>query len=98
MVNSGGIATCVGLKDGKKKQDRRLETRGAQVWASPILSEGKWWVFDDGGNGFVLTADDKLEVLGINKLAGGGRASPAAAGHAVYHRTFTHLYRIEEAK
>jgi outer membrane protein assembly factor BamB len=98
MVNSGGIATCVGLKDGKKKKDVRLETRGANVWASPILSEGKWWIFDDAGNGFVLSADDKLEVLATNKLANGGRASPAAVGHAIYHRTFTHLYRIEDTK
>lgn len=98
MVNSGGIATCVGVKDGKEKNKVRLETRGANVWASPILSEGKWYVFDDAGNGFVLSADEKLQVLGTNKLADGGRASPAAVGHEIYHRTFTHLYRIEDTK
>jgi outer membrane protein assembly factor BamB len=98
MVNSGGIARCVGLRDGKEKKNIRLETRGANVWASPIVAEGKWWVFDDAGNGFVLSADEKLDVLATNKLAGGGRASPAAVGHAIYHRTFTHLYRIENTK
>jgi outer membrane protein assembly factor BamB len=98
MVNSGGIATCVGIKDGKEKNKVRLETRGANVWASPVLAEGKWYVFDDAGTGFVLSADEKLDVLATNKLAGGGRASPAAVGHALYHRTFTHLYRIEETK
>jgi outer membrane protein assembly factor BamB len=98
MVNSGGIATCVGVEDGKKKKDVRLETRGANVWASPILAEGKMYVFDDAGGGFVLSADEKLDVLATNKLAGGGRASPAAVEHALYHRTFTHLYRIEETK
>jgi hypothetical protein len=98
MVNSGGIATCVGVKDGKKKKDVRLETRGANVWASPILAEGKMYVFDDAGNGFVLSADEKLDVIATNKLAAGGRPSPAAVGHALYHRTATHLYRIEEAK
>jgi outer membrane protein assembly factor BamB len=98
MVNSGGIASCVGIKDGKKKSERRLDTRGAQVWASPILSEGKWYIFDDGGNAFVLSADDKLEVLATNKLAGGGRPSPAAVGHAIYHRTEKYMYRIEDTK
>jgi outer membrane protein assembly factor BamB len=98
MVNSGGIATCVGIADGKEKNKVRLETRGANVWASPVLSEGKMYVFDDAGNGFVLSADEKLEVLGKNKLDTGGRSSPAAVGHAIYHRTFTHLYRIEETK
>jgi outer membrane protein assembly factor BamB len=98
MVNSGGIATCVGITDGKEKNKVRLETRGANVWASPILAEGKMYVFDDAGNGFVLSADEKLDVIAANKLDGGGRASPAAVGHAIYHRTFTHLYRIEETK
>ena len=98
MVNSGGIARCVGIKDGKEKKNIRLETRGANVWASPIAAGGKWYVFDDAGTGFVLSADDKLDVLAINKLAAGGRASPAAVGNAIYHRTFTHLYRIEAAK
>jgi outer membrane protein assembly factor BamB len=98
MVNSGGIATCVDVKDGKKRKDIRLETRGANVWGSPTLSEGKMYVFDDAGNGFVISADEKLDVLGMNKLADGGRSSPAAVGHAIYHRTFTHLYRIEDTK
>ncbi|HEX3146477.1 MAG TPA: PQQ-binding-like beta-propeller repeat protein [Gemmataceae bacterium] len=98
MVNSGGIARCVGIKDGKERKNIRLETRGANVWASPILAEGKWYVFDDAGNSFVLSADEKLDVIATNKLDGGGRASPAAVGHALYHRTFTHLYRIEASK
>jgi outer membrane protein assembly factor BamB len=98
MVNSGGIARCVGVKDGKEKKNVRLETRGANVWASPVVAEGKWYVFDDAGNGFVLSADEKLDVLATNKLEAGGRASPAAVGHALYHRTFTHLYRIEATK
>ena len=98
MVNSGGIATCVGLKDGKEKNKIRLESRGANFWASPVVAEGKLYAFDDAGNGFVLSADQKLEVIGKNKLDAGGRASPAAVGHAIYHRTFTHLYRIEETR
>ena len=98
FVNSGGIARCVGVKDGKEKKNIRLETRGANVWASPFAAEGKWYVFDDAGNSFVLSADEKLDVIATNKLTDGGRASPAAVGNAIYHRTFTHLYRIENSK
>jgi outer membrane protein assembly factor BamB len=98
MVNTGGIATCIGIADGKEKNRVRLESRGANFWASPIVAEGKVYAFDDAGHGFVLSADEKLEVMATNKLDAGGRASPAAVGHALYHRTFTHLYRIEEAK
>jgi outer membrane protein assembly factor BamB len=98
MVNTGGIATCIGIADGKEKNRVRLESRGANFWASPIVAEGKVYAFDDAGHGFVLSADEKLEVMATNKLDAGGRASPAAVGHALYHRTFTHLYRIEEAQ
>ena len=47
---------------------------------------------------FVISADENLEVIGTNKLPAGSRSSPAAVGNALYHRTFTHLYRIEEKK
>jgi outer membrane protein assembly factor BamB len=98
MVNSGGIATCVDAKDGKELNKVRLESNAAKFWASPILSDGKWFTFDDEGQGYVLSADEKLSVLAMNKLADGCRASPAAVGNALYVRTFTHLYRIEEKK
>jgi outer membrane protein assembly factor BamB len=98
MVNSGGIATCVGIKDGKEKKKVRLESRGANFWASPFVAEGKVYAFDDAGDGLVLSADEKLDVIATNRLSSGGRASPAAVGHAIYYRTNTHLYRIEETK
>jgi outer membrane protein assembly factor BamB len=98
MVNSGGIATCVDAKDGKELGRERLDSKGGQFWASPIHVEGKWYAFDDKGHGFVLSADEKLSVQATNKLADGCRASPAAVGSALYVRTFTHLYRIEEKK
>jgi outer membrane protein assembly factor BamB len=98
MINSGGIATCLNVNDGKEKKKLRLESRGANFWASPILAEGRVYAFDDAGGGFVLSADDKLDVIALNKLDSGGRATPAAVGNALYVRTFTHLYRIESAK
>jgi len=98
MVNSGGIATCVSAKDGKELGRERLDSKGGQFWASPIFAEGKWYAFDDKGHGFVLAADEKLTVLATNKLEAGCRASPAAVGSALYVRTFTHLYRLEEGK
>jgi len=99
MVNSGGIASCLSAKDGKELNRVRLESRAA-FWASPIYAEGKWYLFDETGGGFVLSADEKLTVLATNKLdAGSGcRASPVAVGSALYVRTTTHLYRLEEKK
>jgi outer membrane protein assembly factor BamB len=97
MVNSGGIATCVSAKDGKELNRLRLESSAA-FWASPVYADGKWYAFDEKGLGFVLSADEKLTVLATNKLDAGCRASPAVAGNALYVRTLTHLYRLEETK
>jgi outer membrane protein assembly factor BamB len=98
MVNSAGIATCVSAGDGKELGRERLDSKGGQFWASPIFAEGKWYGFDDKGHGFVVSADEKLTVLATNKLEAGCRASPAAVGNALYVRTLTHLYRLEEGK
>jgi outer membrane protein assembly factor BamB len=98
MVNSGGIASCVDVTDGKELNKVRLESGAAKFTASPIYAEGKWYAFDEEGGGFVLSADKELKVLAKNKLAGGCRGSPAAVGGALYVRTNTHLYRIEATK
>jgi outer membrane protein assembly factor BamB len=97
MVNSGGIALCLDAGTGKELRRERLGSTGP-FWASPIYADGKWYAFDEKGQGFVLTADEKLTVLAANKLAAGGRASPAAVGSALYVRTDTHLYRLEAKK
>jgi hypothetical protein len=99
MMNSMGVATCLRAKDGKEQAEKlRLPSGKRQFWASPIASEGKWYAFDDEGEGLVISADEKMTVLATNKLADGCRASPAAVGRALYVRTMTHLYRIEAAK
>jgi outer membrane protein assembly factor BamB len=98
MVNSGGIVTCISLKDGKEINKTRLEAKGAKFSSSPILSEGKIFTFDENGNGYVVAATPELELIGTNKLAAGCRGSPAAVGHSLFARTDTHLYCLEEKK
>jgi hypothetical protein len=44
----------------------------------------------------VLSADRELELLATNKLDDGTMASPAVYDKAIYLRTKTHLYRLEQ--
>jgi hypothetical protein len=44
----------------------------------------------------VIEASRQYRVLATNQLDEGFMASPAAVGHALFLRTKTHLYRIEE--
>jgi hypothetical protein len=90
--------SCVDVKDGKELTKERLDCKSAKFWTSPIVADGKWYTFDDEGGGYVISADEKLTVLATNRLPAGTRSSPAVSGNALYVRTFTHLYRIEEKK
>ena len=48
------------------------------------------------GKTSVLRAGPKFELLAQNSLDGRVLASPAAVGRALFLRTDSHLYRIEE--
>ena len=71
------------------------ERVGGKFAASPIHADGRLYFPDQQGTTLVLKPGRKLEVLAKNTLEKGCMASPAVAGKALYLRTRTHLYRIE---
>lgn len=93
LANDGGIATCVEAKTGTIVWKERL---GGAVTASPILADGRLYIFDEDGEATVLKPGRTYEVLAKNRLEAGMMASPAVDGKALFLRTKTHLYRIEE--
>lgn len=96
MVNSGGIVTCLDAKDGKEIGKTRLDAKGANFTASPIISEDKIYMLDEKGGGYVLSATPELNVMGTGKLDDGCKASPAAVGNSLFIRTQGFLYCIEK--
>jgi hypothetical protein len=66
--------------------------------ASPLLAGGRLYAFSEDGKTTVLQAGRAFQVLAENALADGFMASPAVAGEALYLRTKTHLYRVEDAR
>jgi outer membrane protein assembly factor BamB len=93
LVSDNGIATCLDPKTGDVVATRRL---GGPFYSSPVCAEGRLYAFDKKGKGTVLTADRDLKVIATNQLADGVIATPAVAGRALYVRTYSHLYRIEQ--
>ena len=93
MVNEAGMVSCLEAKTGEPVWQERL---GGKFWASPLYANGRLYLFDENGLGHVLAAGRTWKKRATNKLDDGCRASPAVAGKALFVRTLTHLYRIEE--
>jgi outer membrane protein assembly factor BamB len=93
-ANDTGTLTCLEAKSGDVVWQQRLGN--SPFIASPVAAEGRIYCFNEAGDGYVVAAGPTFKKLAANKLDTGGRASPAVAGKALFVRTFTHLYRIEQ--
>jgi len=93
MINDGGIATCVEAKTGQPIWTERVE---GNYSASPLFADGRIYVFSEEGKVAALAPGREFKLLAENKLDDGFMASPAVSGKALYLRTKTHLYRVEE--
>jgi outer membrane protein assembly factor BamB len=91
-VNDGGIASCLDAKTGDIVWSERL---GGNFSASPILSEGKLFTGNEEGKFYVFEAGREFKVLAENQFPDGFMASPAVSGKALFLRSKTSLYRIE---
>ena len=92
-VNEGGIASCTQTADGAGIWRERI---GGEYSASVLYGDGRIYCFSQEGKITVLKAARTFESLATNQLASGFMASPAVAGRALYLRTKTDLYRIED--
>ena len=93
MVTDFGIATCVDAHTGAIHWQQRL---GGNHSASPLFAGGRVHFQNEEGVTTVLAPGTEFEVLARNRLDGLTLASPAVADGALFLRTDSHLYRIEE--
>ena len=93
MISDGGIATCVEARTGATVWRARV---GGTFSASPVSGDGRVYLFSEEGKATVIEAGREFKVLASNQLDEGFMASPAIAGRALFLRTVTHLYRIEQ--
>ncbi len=92
-VDDDGIATCLDAKSGELIWRERLE---GNFSASPVCAGSRVYVFDHNSIATVIDVGREYKELAKNQLDGEMRASPAIADNALFVRTKTHLYRIEE--
>lgn len=93
MVSDKGVASCVDIKTGEQLGQARL---GGAFSGSPVYADGRMYFASEEGSTYVVEPSRELKILAVNKLDQGCMASPAVAGKALYLRTRTHLYRLEQ--
>jgi outer membrane protein assembly factor BamB len=93
LINDVGIASAVEARTGELVWQSRV---GGTFSASPIHVAGRIYLFDEDGKTTVIEAAREFKVLAENHLDNGFMASPAVAGNALFLRTRTDVYRIEE--
>jgi outer membrane protein assembly factor BamB len=91
-ISDAGVAVCYDAQTGKQLWQKRL---GGKFWASPVYADGRIYCLNDSGKTYVLAPGKKYEVLAENQLDGASQASLAIVDGAIFLRTDTNLYRIE---
>lgn len=93
MLDDGGIVSCLDAKTGDEIWRERVQ---GNYSASPLLADGRLYIFSEEGKASVLAAGREFKVLATNMMPDGIMSTPAIAGKALYVRTKTGLYRVEE--
>lgn len=92
-----GIACCCVAETGELVYEKRLEGAG-QIYASPVLADGKIYYVARNGRTFVLAARPEFTLLATNEVESRGmfNASPAIAGNRIFLRSDRFLYCLGE--
>jgi outer membrane protein assembly factor BamB len=88
-----GVASCIEAESSQQLWQRRV---GGEFSASLLYACGRIYGFDQDGEAVVLAPGRTYQELARNRLDNGCMASPVAVGNALYVRTKTHLYCVQE--
>lgn len=91
MVSDQGIVSCVDAKTGAVHWQERVSRPTS---ASPLYADGKIYIQDELGSGYVVKPGPKLELLAKNDLGEKSLASPAVWGNKLLIRTQSALWCI----
>ena len=97
---SAGVAFCAEAKTGKIVYEQRVDDRPGQIYASPVLADGKIYYMARNGKTAVVAAKPQFERLALNEFGDRStfNASPAVAGGQMFVRSDHHLYCLGKAK
>lgn len=92
-ISDKGVVTCVDAVTGKQYWQEKI---GGKFSASPVSAANRIYLTSEKGKTSVIKAATKFELLAENDLNERTLASTAISGRALFIRTESHLYRIEQ--
>ena len=93
FVDDAGIASSVDAKTGADVWRQRLK---GNFSAAPLFGDGKIYFFGEDGTTTVVAPGREFKKLAENKLDDGFMATAAVSGRALFLRSKSALYRVEE--
>src|SRR5439155_25250612 len=95
--DSGGTVTCQEADTGKVVYSERLTPQSGQIWASPVLADGKLYFVSKEKGVYVVAAEPKFKLLAHNVFEDDksrSNASIAISGGQLFLRNDQYLYCI----
>jgi outer membrane protein assembly factor BamB len=94
-ISDKGIAGCVVAKTGEEVWSERI---GGNYSASPLIIDGKIYLFSEDGELTVIAAGPAFEKLASSNLGESITATPAVADGKLVIRGSTHVFAFSAAK
>ena len=95
IVSDNGILGCFEAKSGKEMWRQRLS---GNFSASPVFADGRIYFLGEEGEATVIAPGPAFRKLASNTLEGRFFASPAISSGAMFLRSDTHLYRLQNKR
>jgi len=95
-LKEGGILTSFDIKTGEILKQERLKGAPGTYYSSPVAVDGKIYAISEEGKATVIRAGAQWEVLAVNDLGDGCKATPAFVGGRMYVRTYSALYCFQK--
>ncbi len=98
VLNMEGFLECLELGTGRQVWEERLNGPGANdaSWSSLTLSGDLLYALNKSGDGFVIKASPKFEVVSTNTVAEPMNASPAMSDGDIFIRTWKGLWCLRQ--
>jgi outer membrane protein assembly factor BamB len=95
MVSDRGVASCRDARTGDLNWKKRV---GGSYSASPIFASGHLYFQSEQGDGVVINAGATFEVVARNSIGEPTLASYAVSDGALFLRSESQLYRIQQVE